>query len=101
VNTTSATKKRPLSRVDRAILVAHALIAGTFGVIGFFSATDPGWQDLQRFVIVMFVGLWIAGIAAMAAVATFVHNPWARMALLLGGPFIGIALVFGRPMLGL
>ena len=101
MNTTSATKKRSLSRVDRAILAAHALIAGTFGSVGFFSASDPGWQDLQRLVIVMLVGLWIAGIAAMAAVATFVHNPWARVALLLGGPFIGIALFFGRTMLGL
>lgn len=93
--------RRPLSRLDRAILGLHGAVAGVIGVVGFLQANDPDWGGLQRLAIVMLIGLWAGGIVAMAAIARLVSNQWARAAILFAGPFLGIAAVIGRSMLAL
>lgn len=92
--------RRPLSTLDRSILALHGLAAGIVGVIAFLGANDPDWGDLQRIVILMLIGLWVAGIVAMSFVVRLVKSQWIRTAILLGGPFIGIVLLVGQSMLG-
>lgn len=87
--------RRPLTRVDMAILGLHGLAALTFGVIGFFDVTE-GWESLQRILIFMMVSLWVGGIALMGYLARLISNTWIRKAVLLGGPFIGIVLLVVR-----
>ena len=82
--------RRPLSRVDRAILALHGLGAVTVGVVGFFDVSE-GWEALQRIVVLMMVALWFGGIVAMGYLAQLIFNPWLRLTVLLAGPFIGIA----------
>jgi len=100
MNTMTQRPRRSLSRIERAILAIHGLVAAVVGIIGFIGANDPGFGDLQRIVIVMLVGLWAMGIVAIGLAARLIANQWARVAVLLVGPFAGILLVFGRSMLG-
>lgn len=99
MGTPSQRPRRPLSRVDRAILVLHGLVAAAFGVVGFVDV-DPDWAGLQRTLIVMLVGLWAGGIVATAVIARLVTNAWIRTAVLLAGPFAGIAVLVGSTVFG-
>lgn len=99
VTTTLVKQRRPFSRLERAFVWLHGLVAGSVGIIGFFDV-DPDWAGLQRIVIVMMVGLWGAGIVATAVVARFVDNHWGRGAILLVGPFAGLVVAFGPTMFG-
>ncbi len=92
--------RRPLSTADKAILGGHLLLAGGFGVYGFLNATEPGWSDLQRAVVITLVGLWLGGIALMAYLAQRINHRVGRYALLLAGPFIGILLLIGQQIVG-
>ena len=95
------TPRPPLSTVDRTILALHVLVATVLGVISFASATDPGFGDLQRVVVVMLFALWIGGVALMGVIARYaISSVWGRVALLVFGPFIGIALLMGRSQIG-
>lgn len=100
MTTTTGRHHRSLSTIDRTILSVHGLAAAVVGIVGLIGANDPSWGDLQRFVIVMLIGMWVAGIVVMGLVARFVPNQWARTVILLAGPFIGIALVLGMSRLG-
>ncbi|NNL14555.1 MAG: hypothetical protein HKO82_12825 [Acidimicrobiia bacterium] len=93
-------QRRPLSRLDRAIIALHGVVAVVFGIIGFLEADDPGWRDLQRFVIVMLVGLWVSGIVVVGVLARLVGNQVVRAVLLLAGPLLGIALLIGASTIG-
>lgn len=96
---TTADSRRPLSAFERVVIALHCVAAGVVGVVGFASATDPGWRDLQRLLILMLIGLWVGGIVAMAVIARLVNNKWGRAAILLAGPFLGIVLLVGSTML--
>ncbi|MDH3306892.1 MAG: hypothetical protein OEO77_05180 [Acidimicrobiia bacterium] len=100
MTTTTEKQRRTLSTCEQSILAVHGLVAGIVGTVGFLGANDPGWGDLQRLVILMLIGLWMAGIVAMGLIARLFANKWARAMILLGGPVIGIAIVFGRSILG-
>ncbi len=100
MTTSSEKQRRTLSTFDRSILALHGLVAGVVGTVGILGANDPGWGDLQRLVVVMLIGLWVAGIVVVGLIARLFTNKWARAVILLAGPFTGIALVFGRSMLG-
>ena len=69
--------RRPLSRLDRAIIALHGVVAAVFGIIGFLEADDPGWRDVQRLVIVMLVGLWVSGIVVVGVLARLVGKRFA------------------------
>jgi hypothetical protein len=100
MSTTTTTPRRSFSRLERAILAVHGVFAAAFGVIGFLGADDPDWGDLQRLVVIMLVGVWVAGVAASAALAWRVNHRGGRVALLLAGPGIVFVLVFGRAIFG-
>ncbi|MBT8202437.1 MAG: hypothetical protein KJO87_03935 [Acidimicrobiia bacterium] len=91
---------RPLSTADKAILGGHLVLAAGFGTYGFLNATDPGWSDLQRAVVLILVGLWLGGIALMAVLARRIDHRLGRYALLLAGPFVGILLLIGQRFTG-
>jgi hypothetical protein len=88
-----------LTRLDRTILVVHGLLAVCFGAIGFFSVGDPDWGDLQRIVVVMMVGLWLGGLAAVATVARFVRPRVVRASLLIFGPVLAVLGFLGAARL--
>lgn len=76
-------------------MVIHLLIALAFGIVGLFGATDPEWGDLQRFVVMVFVGLWLFGVLVVGVLTRFVVNQRARYLILLTGPVLAIVLVLG------
>ncbi len=76
-------------------MVIHLLIALAFGIAGLLGATDPGWGDLQRLVVVLFVGVWLFGVLVMGVLTRFVDNQRARYLILLTGPVLAIVLVLG------
>jgi hypothetical protein len=100
MSSTIGNPRRPFSTLDWAILCLHGLVAAGVGIAAFVGANDPEFGDLQRIVVVMFIGLWIGGIIVFGATARLVANPWARAGVLLAGPFVGILVVFGRAMFG-
>ena len=91
--TTESRRRRPYSKADKAILIAQGVLVVVVGILAFASANDPDWGDLQRLVIVMLLGLWMAGLAAAAVLARFVENRWWRYAVLLVVPFVGIGVL--------
>ena len=91
---------RTLSKLENAIIALHAVFACGVGVVGFLQANDPGFGDLQRLVILMMIGLWAAGIVAMAVIARLIANQWVRIAVLLVGPFVGIVLIVANSAIG-
>lgn len=94
---TTAQPRSPFkSTLDRTILGAHAVVAGIFGIVGFLQATDPGWQALQRIVIIMIVGFWGMGIFVSALVSQRFSRQWIRVLVLLAGPLLALLLVFSR-----
>ena len=97
---TAKQSRRPLSRLDKAILATHGAVAALFGISGFISANDPGFGDLQRVVVMMLTGLWGGGIVAMAVIAQLITNRWGRYALLLVGPLVGIVVLVGISRFG-
>lgn len=88
-----ATQRRALSPSDKVIVATHALVAISFGVIGWLTSTDDGWADLQRAVIAMLTVVWLGLVAASAVIVRFVHQAWARVAILLGLPVVTLAAV--------
>lgn len=95
MNTPTKQARRPLSQLDRGILMFHGLVAAAFGIVGFAGANDPEFGGLQRFLVVMLIGLWAGGIVGMAVIARLVNNEWARAVILLAGPFLGIVILVG------
>jgi hypothetical protein len=89
-----------LSPVDKGILALHVLAACVLGAVGRAGAHDPDWGDLQRFVIVMFVGAWIAGALVVGLVARRIEKLWIRSVLLLGAPPVAILLLVGAARFG-
>lgn len=89
-----------LSPVDKGILALHVLAAGVFGAVGIAGANDPDWGDLQRFVIVMFVGAWVAGVLVVGLLARRVEKPWIRSVLLLAAPPAAILVVVATARFG-
>lgn len=86
----SSAARARFTRLDRGILVAHGLLGAGFGAIGLVSSRDPDWGDLQRVVVLVLVGLWLGGHAAIAAVARFVRPQAVRALLLIIGPPLAV-----------
>lgn len=99
MNTTTSRTGR-LTPVDKGILGFHVLAAAILGAIAIAGANDPDWGDLQRFVIVMFVGAWIAGVLVVGLVARRIDRVWARTALLVVAPPAAILLLAGLARFG-
>lgn len=86
-------RRRPFSTSEKVIIGVQVALALGFGVFGILEASDPDWGDLQRIVILMMVGLWLAGIACMVLVARLVSHQVARIAILVGAPLAGFLLI--------
>ncbi|MBT8249699.1 MAG: hypothetical protein KJN81_05515 [Acidimicrobiia bacterium] len=84
-----------LSTSERAIVGIHLAIAALFAILGLVGARDPGWADVQRFVVIMFVGVWILGVLIVGVLTRFVDNQRSRYFILLSGPVLAIVLVLG------
>jgi hypothetical protein len=97
---TSATSRPRLSALDKGILALHVLVAAALGIIGFAGVDDPSFGDLQRFVIVMLVGAWVAGVIGAGLAARRVAHRRLRAGLLLAGPPAAMLLLIAALRLG-
>ncbi len=84
-----------LSKSERVIVGIHLAIAAVFAILGLVGARDPGWADLQRFVVILFVGVWLLGVLIVGVLTRFVDNQRSRYLILLSGPVLAIVLVLG------
>jgi hypothetical protein len=98
--TATTPARRPFNRVEQIIIAGQVLFGVGFGVIGFADASDPGWQDLQRLLIAMMMGLWFAGVAGAVVVGRLVSNRFGRAAVLLSLPFAGFVILIGWTLVG-
>lgn len=80
------------------LIAGQVMLAFGFGVLGMIQATDPGWQDLQRLLIMMMVSVWLGAIVGTVLVARLVDSRVARFAILAVGPF-ALILVIGAWMM--
>lgn len=90
--------RRAFSTPERVIIGVQVLLALGFGIFGILDATDPDWGALQRVVIFMMVGIWLAGIAGMVLIARLVSHKVARVAILVAAPLAGFLLIAGWVM---
>jgi hypothetical protein len=97
--TDTETIRRPFTRGEKVIIIVQVMLALGFGLFGMLEANDPDWGDLQRLVIFMIVGIWLAGIAGMVLVARLINHKVARIAILVLAPFAGFLLIAAWTML--
>ena len=92
--------RRDFSVAERRIIAVQFVVAVGFGAVALFQVNDPDWGDLQRFLIIVLLCIWLVGIAVSVVVARLVDSSLGRIAILVVGPFAGFLLMFGWSMFG-